>query len=147
MASKTTPSPVSKPGPRPTLDFFAVYSPELGPTEETELEQLLFFWPEEVSQDDKIKRIGLAQGLVNFTRFGNALARLDIGRSVGLTPKKRQSWPVFLVSSIQFRQDFLPGETVSECSLSKVTNDNHGSRAGILDVVGGLSRAWAVRQS
>lgn len=53
------------------MDYFAVYAPDLGPTEETEAEQVLFFHPENTSLDEKIKKIGLAQGLVNFTRCGS----------------------------------------------------------------------------
>jgi hypothetical protein len=72
MTRNSLPSPsppaASKPGPNPTLDFFAVYAPDLGPTEDTETEQLLYFYPEDTNIDTKIKRIGLAQGLVNFTR-------------------------------------------------------------------------------
>lgn len=68
-----TPSPPKvpipeRPRPFPTIEYFAVYSPLYGQAEEAESEQVLYFYPEEWPIDDKIKKIGLAQGLVNFTR-------------------------------------------------------------------------------
>jgi hypothetical protein len=54
-----------------TLFYFCVYNPSLGPTEETAKDQILYYTAKKVVPADiKMKQVGLAQALVNFTRFG-----------------------------------------------------------------------------
>jgi hypothetical protein len=54
-----------------TLSYFCVYNPSLGPTEETAKDQILYYTAKKVVPADiKMKQVGLAQALVNFTRFG-----------------------------------------------------------------------------
>ncbi|CAG8511653.1 11493_t:CDS:10 [Dentiscutata heterogama] len=53
----------------PSLNHFAIYNPTFGPTEETQQDQLLYYVAKKtVSMDVKMRQIGLAQGLINFTR-------------------------------------------------------------------------------
>ncbi|KAG0379347.1 vacuolar fusion protein ccz1 [Mortierella sp. AD032] len=53
-----------------TLNYFCIYNPDFGPTDETQHEQLLYYVARKtVSVDAKMRNIGLAQGLVNFARI------------------------------------------------------------------------------
>jgi hypothetical protein len=49
--------------------YFCVFSPALAVSDELEHEQLLYFYPETFTLNDRMKHIGLAQALVNFTQF------------------------------------------------------------------------------
>lgn len=52
----------------PILSYFCVYNPSLGQTEETTKDQILYYTAKKVVPADvKMKQIGLAQALVNFT--------------------------------------------------------------------------------
>lgn len=42
---------------------------QLGPTEETEKEKLLYFSPNEESIDQKLLKVGLSEALIKFTRY------------------------------------------------------------------------------
>ncbi|KAH7050524.1 hypothetical protein BKA57DRAFT_491835 [Linnemannia elongata] len=53
-----------------SLNYFCIYNPDFGPTDETQHEQLLYYVARKtVSVDAKMRNIGLAQGLVNFARI------------------------------------------------------------------------------
>ncbi|KAF8927496.1 vacuolar fusion protein ccz1 [Haplosporangium gracile] len=53
-----------------SLNYFCIYNPDFGPTDETQHEQLLYYVARKtVSIDVKMRNIGLAQGLVNFARI------------------------------------------------------------------------------
>ncbi|KAI8594705.1 hypothetical protein EDD21DRAFT_393092 [Dissophora ornata] len=66
-ASSSSSSPSNTPA---TLGYFCVYNPDFGPTDETQHEQLLYYMARKtVSIDVKMRNIGLAQGLVNFSRI------------------------------------------------------------------------------
>ncbi|CAG8553954.1 6820_t:CDS:10 [Funneliformis mosseae] len=53
----------------PSLSYFCVYNPSFGPTEETQKDQLLYYTSKNtVPMDVKMRQVGLAQGLINFTR-------------------------------------------------------------------------------
>jgi hypothetical protein len=75
------------------LSYLAIYNPTLGPTDETIADQILFYTSqsshesensgqkaegEEVRglENERLRQIGLAQGLVNFARY--AIAQLRI---------------------------------------------------------------------
>ena len=71
------------------LHFLAIFNPELGQTEETEKQQILFYWSKSLksrkraeagtSHDsdnyghqqnhERMRQVGLAQGMVNFARW------------------------------------------------------------------------------
>ncbi|KAI8642471.1 hypothetical protein BD408DRAFT_344201 [Parasitella parasitica] len=52
----------------PTLSYFCVYNPSLGPHEENTKDQILYYTAKKVVPADiKMKQVGLAQALVNFT--------------------------------------------------------------------------------
>ncbi|KAG2208694.1 hypothetical protein INT47_007793 [Mucor saturninus] len=52
----------------PTLSYFCVYNPSLGQSEENTKDQILYYTAKKVVPADvKMKQIGLAQALVNFT--------------------------------------------------------------------------------
>ncbi|KAI9019556.1 hypothetical protein CLU79DRAFT_804864 [Phycomyces nitens] len=52
----------------PMLSYFCVYNPSLGPTEENTKDQILYYTAKRVVPADvKMKQVGLAQALVNFT--------------------------------------------------------------------------------
>ena len=54
----------------PKLAYFCVYNPSLGTTEETQDKQVLFYTAQnEVSIDVQVRQTGLAQALVNFTKY------------------------------------------------------------------------------
>lgn len=74
------------------LNFLAIYNPDLGRTEETERDQIVFYYsrkafekrrrkPDESSQDnetkeqenEELRQVGLAQGMLNFARWVTAL--------------------------------------------------------------------------
>ena len=52
-----------------TLTAFFVFNPTFGPTDETEHEKLLFYYPKDADINQKFKYIGLTEALVNFTRL------------------------------------------------------------------------------
>ncbi|RIA84655.1 hypothetical protein C1645_783684 [Glomus cerebriforme] len=53
----------------PSLSYFCVYNPSFGRTEDSQADQLLYYTSKKtVPMDVKIRQVGLAQGLVNFTR-------------------------------------------------------------------------------
>lgn len=67
------------------LSFFAIYSPPLGPTDETFGDQVVFYYSRSVrdarlkakatadedrlSENEKLRQIGLAQGMAGFARY------------------------------------------------------------------------------
>lgn len=59
-----------------TLASFFVYNPLFGPTDETEHEKLLFYYPADVPLDQKLKYVGLSEALVNFSRYGSPFLSL-----------------------------------------------------------------------
>ncbi|RHZ67255.1 hypothetical protein Glove_302g22 [Diversispora epigaea] len=57
-----------------SLAYFCVYNPNFGPTEETQKDQLLYYVAKKtVPMDVKMRQIGLAQGLIHFTRVFSPL--------------------------------------------------------------------------
>ncbi|KAK9768853.1 hypothetical protein K7432_000187 [Basidiobolus ranarum] len=51
------------------VSHFCIYNPEFGPTEETQHEQLLYYTARQTTPIDvKMRQVGLAQALVNFTK-------------------------------------------------------------------------------
>ncbi|CAG8434854.1 12885_t:CDS:2 [Ambispora gerdemannii] len=53
----------------PNLSYFCIYNPSFGLTEETQANQLLYYVAKKtVPMDMQMRQIGLAQGLVNFTK-------------------------------------------------------------------------------
>jgi len=72
------------------LSFFAIYSPPLGPTDETFGDQVVFYYSrsardgrakakatadeERLSENEKLRQIGLAQGMAGFARYYQPLA-------------------------------------------------------------------------
>ncbi|CAI2193224.1 9100_t:CDS:2, partial [Funneliformis geosporum] len=53
----------------PSLSYFCVYNPSFGPTEDSQKDQLLYYTSKNtVPMDVKMRQVGLAQGLINFTR-------------------------------------------------------------------------------
>jgi hypothetical protein len=50
------------------LSHFFVYNPMFGPTDETEQDKLLFYYPADLPMDQKLRNVGLSEALVNFTR-------------------------------------------------------------------------------
>lgn len=54
----------------PSLSYFCVYNPSFGDTDDSQSDQLLYYTSKKtVPMDVKIRQVGLAQGLINFTRF------------------------------------------------------------------------------
>lgn len=56
------------------LSFLAIYNPSLGPTDETVHDQIVFYTSRKgnvVTSNDKLRQIGLAQGIVEFARYVN----------------------------------------------------------------------------
>ena len=51
------------------LSSFFIYNPLYGPTDETEHEKLLFYYPPDTPLDQKLKSVGLSEAMVNFTRY------------------------------------------------------------------------------
>ncbi|OLL26420.1 Vacuolar fusion protein CCZ1 [Neolecta irregularis DAH-3] len=52
-----------------TPTYFSIFNPSLGTTDETLLRQILFYYsPIPVSINEKLRRVGLAQGMVEFAR-------------------------------------------------------------------------------
>jgi len=50
------------------LSTFFVYNPNFGPTDETEQEKLLFYYPSDAPIDHKLRHVGLSEAMVNFTK-------------------------------------------------------------------------------
>ncbi|KAF9134376.1 vacuolar fusion protein ccz1 [Mortierella sp. 14UC] len=71
LPASTSTSSGSGPTTTPaSLNYFCIYNPDFGPTDETQHEQLLYYVARKtVSIDAKMRNIGLAQGLVNFARI------------------------------------------------------------------------------
>lgn len=54
----------------PILSYFCVYNPSLGQSEENTKDQILYYTAKKVVPADvKMKQVGLAQALVNFTSY------------------------------------------------------------------------------
>ena len=51
-----------------SLARFFVFDPRLGPTEETEHEKILYYWPPATPLNRQQSDIGLTEALINFTR-------------------------------------------------------------------------------
>jgi len=75
------------------LSYLAIYNPTLGPTDETIADQIVFYTSQsshecensgyqaegEEAKDlenERLRQIGLAQGLVNFARYGVTTLRM-----------------------------------------------------------------------
>jgi hypothetical protein len=73
------------------LSFFSIYSPPLGPTDETFGDQVVFYYSrstrhggrtkakatadeERLNENEKLRQIGLAQGMAGFARYSQMLA-------------------------------------------------------------------------
>ncbi|XP_015215800.1 vacuolar fusion protein CCZ1 homolog isoform X2 [Lepisosteus oculatus] len=52
----------------PTLLNFFVYNPKFGPREGEEEKKILFYHPNEVEKNEKIRNVGLCEAIVQFTR-------------------------------------------------------------------------------
>jgi hypothetical protein len=53
----------------PILSYFCIYNPTLSNSEDTTKDQILYFTAkEEMPLDSKMKQVGLAQALINFTK-------------------------------------------------------------------------------
>lgn len=52
-----------------TLQNFFVFNPTFGRCEDEEYKKLLFFYPPETNMDNQLRDMGIAQGLVNFTKI------------------------------------------------------------------------------
>uniref|UniRef100_H9GIQ0 CCZ1/INTU/HSP4 first Longin domain-containing protein n=1 Tax=Anolis carolinensis TaxID=28377 RepID=H9GIQ0_ANOCA len=52
----------------PALLGFFVYNPRLGPREGEEEKKILFYYPNEVEKNEKIRSVGLCEAIVQFTR-------------------------------------------------------------------------------
>ncbi|NXS10417.1 CCZ1 protein, partial [Neodrepanis coruscans] len=52
----------------PTLLSFFIYNPKLGPKEGEEEKKILFYHPNEVEKNEKIRNVGLCEAIVQFTR-------------------------------------------------------------------------------
>lgn len=56
------------------LEFLAIYNPSLGKNEATEKEQIVFYYAASASKDkheqenESMRQIGLAQGMINLAR-------------------------------------------------------------------------------
>lgn len=52
----------------PALLSFFIYNPKLGPREGEEEKKILFYHPNEVEKNEKIRNVGLCEAIVQFTR-------------------------------------------------------------------------------
>ncbi|XP_034987327.1 vacuolar fusion protein CCZ1 homolog [Zootoca vivipara] len=52
----------------PALLSFFIYNPRLGPKEGEEEKKILFYYPNEVEKNEKIRSVGLCEAIVQFTR-------------------------------------------------------------------------------
>lgn len=59
----------------PSVFYFAVYqtNSDRGNSEETAGLDILFFYPQTFSQNDRLKHCGLGQALVNFTGYAQSI--------------------------------------------------------------------------
>jgi hypothetical protein len=58
------------------LVSFYVFNSTWGPREEEEAQKIVYFWPEGVSQDGQLRRIGLVEGVTRFmTKFSHQAAQ------------------------------------------------------------------------
>ena len=52
-----------------TLVYFSVFDPSLAPNEESAGDQICYFYPPGTAKNEKIRQVGLAQALINFTKY------------------------------------------------------------------------------
>lgn len=80
MATNQVPTSISP----ASLYSLAIYNPSLGATDETLPDQVVF-WTSRTptSQNDCLRQIGLAQGIVEFSRFGKFPETFSISASSG----------------------------------------------------------------
>lgn len=78
LPTPTAPHPLPPPSSLVTtitpaaLSSLAIYNPSLGPTDETVHDQIVFYTSRKgnaVTSNDKLRQIGLAQGIVEFARY------------------------------------------------------------------------------
>ena len=55
------------------LKHFFCYNPTYGPKEGQEHMKVLYYYPEDLELDTKVKAVGLSEGFVNFTRCAAVL--------------------------------------------------------------------------
>ncbi|KAG8433074.1 hypothetical protein GDO86_017379 [Hymenochirus boettgeri] len=55
----------------PSLQSFFIYNPKFGPREGEEEKKILFYHPNEVEKNEKIRNVGLCEAIVQFTRTFN----------------------------------------------------------------------------
>uniref|UniRef100_A0A2K5KPY5 CCZ1/INTU/HSP4 first Longin domain-containing protein n=1 Tax=Cercocebus atys TaxID=9531 RepID=A0A2K5KPY5_CERAT len=53
----------------PVLLSFFIYNPRFGPREGEEENKILFYHPNEVEKNEKIRNVGLCEAIVQFTRL------------------------------------------------------------------------------
>ena len=49
------------------IKYLFIYSPLFGKTDETEKEKLLYFYPPDISSDEKMLHVGLSEGTLTHT--------------------------------------------------------------------------------
>lgn len=52
-----------------SVEKFFVFCPKLGPTEETEHEKILFYFPTETPLNKQQTDVGLGEGIINFVKY------------------------------------------------------------------------------
>lgn len=132
------------------LSFLAVYSPALGPTNDTFHDQVLFWYSRvakerrrhgkqdgdverelQDEENEKLRQIGLAQGLVNFAKSfsdGRPVDSVETEKSRVVMHELEQGWWVLAVCSIALQLDRLGFTALQSITLTQipVTNAQNG---------------------
>lgn len=83
----------------PALLSFFIYNPRFGPREGEEENKILFYYPNEVEKNEKIRNVGLCEAIVQFTRLFGILAlksKVKMENQL-LNTKRRSCWTKFIV--------------------------------------------------
>ncbi|KAF8464084.1 hypothetical protein BDZ91DRAFT_730706 [Kalaharituber pfeilii] len=100
----SSPPPIQPSITPPSLFSLAIYNPSLGPTDETVNDQIVFYTSQETqTPNDRLRQVGLAQGVVEFARgFSKKenLSHIETERSRILLHEVESEW--WILAHIDF---------------------------------------------
>jgi hypothetical protein len=130
-------------GSRPGLEYLCIYNPDLG-SEENLADQILFYYGPG-SQDDQLRSIGLAQGVVEFSREFSSdgpLSSLEMTNSrIIIKQVEPPNWWIMVCYRFGSGEDLKDGRAVAMADMlaAQVTYGyrrwrlHHGTLSGLLD--------------
>lgn len=94
-----------------TLQSFFAFNPTFGHGEDEEHKKLLYYYPPETAPDDQLRDIGVAQGLVNFTKLFSPDKPCEVlhTQKTRQVSSRSQNLASALALKLHQRSEFSPG--------------------------------------